>query len=148
MEIHPLLYRRQIDDTVLPHVVGIVLAHRLAGPLNDAGDPGLADEHMVGFLRQHEAAGPRQRVETGFGQRRQLILAVAVLEIGEHEEGEPIVGALVEGLQDARLVGVAGMTFQHHIRFLAPIAAEIGLQKIDHRPQVTAFLDIDLKQIA
>ena len=33
-------------------------------------------------------------------------------------------------------------------RLLAAVAAEIFLQDVDHRPQVTAFLDIDLKHVA
>src|SRR2546429_5498232 len=33
-------------------------------------------------------------------------------------------------------------------RSLAAVAAEIFLQQIDHRPQVTAFLDVHLEQIA
>ena len=60
--------------------------HRLAGALDDARHAGLADEHVVRFLGQHEAAGARQRVEAGLRQRRELHLAVAVGEEGEHEE--------------------------------------------------------------
>ena len=33
-------------------------------------------------------------------------------------------------------------------RLLAAVAAEIFLQDVDHRPQVTAFLDVDLKDVA
>src|SRR6185437_7199204 len=34
------------------------------------------------------------------------------------------------------------------LRLLAPVAAEIGVQEIDHRPEMTAFLDIDLEEVA
>ena len=54
--------------------------------------PGLADEHVVRFFGQHEAAGARQRVEARLRQRMQLHLAVAVGEEGEHEKGEPVGG--------------------------------------------------------
>ena len=49
------------------------------------------------LLRRAETVGPRQRIEAAFGEAHQLELAVAVGEIGEHEEGEPIVDRLVEG---------------------------------------------------
>src|ERR1700692_3932846 len=32
--------------------------------------------------------------------------------------------------------------------FLAALAAEIFLQQVDHRPEMAAFLDIDLEQVA
>src|SRR5262249_58647668 len=37
---------------------------------------------------------------------------------------------------------------EQFFRFFAAIAAEVGVQKIDHGPQVAAFLDVHLKQIA
>ena len=40
------------------------------------------------------------------------------------------------------------MTFQHGFRLFPAIAAEMGMQQIDHRPQMTPLFDIDLKQIA
>ena len=86
MQVGLLLDGRQVDDAELAHrcdVVGIVDAgclHRLAGALDDAGDAGLADEHVVRFLGQHEAAGARQRIEAGLRQRLELHLAVAVGE--------------------------------------------------------------------
>src|SRR3546814_8781610 len=58
--------------------------------LDDPHDAGLAHEHVVGLLGQHEAAGARERIEARFGERGELELAVAVLEIGEHEEGQPV----------------------------------------------------------
>ena len=50
--------------------------------------------------------------------------------------------------EDARLVGVAGMARQQLLRLLAAVAAEIGVQQIDHRPEMAAFLDIDLEEAA
>ena len=70
-------------------VVGILDAgrfHRLAGALDGAADAGLADEHMMRFFGQHEAAGARQRIEAGLRQAFQLHLAVAIGEEGEHVE--------------------------------------------------------------
>ena len=86
-----------------------MFTHQRATALNDTRYAGFANKHVMRFFGQHEPAGPRQRVETGFGQRRQLILAVAVLEIGEHEERQPIVGLFVESLQNARPVRVSGV---------------------------------------
>ena len=44
-------------------IVGAELLHHLQRALDDAADAGLADEHVVRFLGQHEAAGARQRIE-------------------------------------------------------------------------------------
>ena len=124
------------------------LPHRLAGPLHHAGDAGLADEHVVRLFGQHEAAGARQRIEAGLRQRVQLHLAVAVGEIGEHEERQPVRRLLVEGAQHARQIGVAGTAAQQFVSLLAAVAAKIFLQEVDHRPEMAAFLDIDLEQVA
>ena len=64
------------------------------------------------FFGQHELAGARQRFESGFSQRRQLILAVAIGEHREREKVEPVVARLIEGFEDARLVGIAAASFQ------------------------------------
>ena len=130
------------------HVFGVVLAHQLAGALHDAHDAGLADEHVVGLLGQHEAAGAGQGIEARFGEGQQLELAVAVGEVREHEEGQPVWRLFVEGLQDAWLVRVARVAFQHGLRLLAPVAPEMGVQQVDHGPQMAAFLDVDLEQVA
>ena len=42
----------------------------------------------------------------------------------------------------------AGAAAQQFLGFLAPVAAEIFLQQIDHRPEMAAFLDIHLEQVA
>ena len=73
-----------------------------SGALQDAPHPGLADEHVMGFFREHEAAGARQWIEAGLRQRMQLHLAVAIGEVGEHEERQPVRRRLVEGAQHAR----------------------------------------------
>ena len=40
------------------------------------------------------------------------------------------------------------MTFKHSFGFLTSIAAEIGVQQIDHGPKVATFLNVNLKDIA
>src|SRR6185437_10615438 len=124
------------------------LLHHLERAAHDAGDAGIADEHVMRLLGQHELTGARQRIEAALGQALQLELAVAVGEIGEHEERQPVADRLVEGAEDARLVGVARMARQQFFRLLAPVAAEIGMQQINHRPEMAALLDIDLEQVA
>ena len=149
-----LLDGRQVDDAELAHLLDLVrvvdagLLHRLAGALDDAGDAGLAHEHVVRFFGQHEAAGARQRIEARLRQRLELHLAVAVGEEGEHEERQPVRRLLVEGAEHARRVGIARAALQQRFRLLAAVGAEIFLQQIDHRPEVAAFLDIDLEQVA
>ena len=110
--------------------------------------PGTADEHVIGLFGQHEPTGPRQRIEPAFGQAFELIAAVAVGEIGEHEEAQPVLDRLVESAENARPVWVAGVARQQFLGFLAAIAAEKGVQYVDHRPQMATFLDIDLEQVA
>ena len=144
VEVHVLLDGRQVDAAVGADIEGVVLGRHLRGALDHPADAGLADEHVVGFLGQHELARPGQRIEAAFGQAVELELAVPVLEVGEHEEAEPVVGVLVERLQDAGLVGIAGVTLQHLFRFLAAVAAEVGVKQIDHGPQMAALLDVHL----
>ena len=148
VEVEVLLERRQIDRAVPPHVVGLPLAHQLARALHDAPHAGLAHEHVVRLLGQHEPAGTRQRLEAALGEARELVLAVAVGEEAEHEEAEPVGRLLVEGAQDARLVGVARAALQQGLRLLAAVAAEVGLEQIEHRPEVSALLDVDLEEVA
>ena len=124
------------------------LLHQLAGALDDAADAGLADEHVVRFLGQHEARRARQRIERALRQRQQLRLAVAVGEHREHEEVEPVVDRLVERVENARLVAVAALPREQVLGLVAAVAAEVRVQQVDHRPQVAAFLDVHLKQVA
>ncbi len=98
----------------------------------------------ISMKRQERASGSKPDL----GERGELELAVAVGEVGEHEEGEPVRRLLVEGAQDARLVGIAGMALQQHLGLLAAVAAEIGVQQVDHGPQVPAFLAVDLEEVA
>src|SRR6185312_7528463 len=57
-------------------------------------------------------------------------------------------GALVEGAEDARVVRVAGAALEERLGLLAPVAAEVAVQEVDHRPEVPAFLDVDLEEVA
>ena len=100
------------------------------------------------FLGQHEARRARQRIERAFRQRQQLRLAVAIGEHREHEEVEPVLDRLVERVEDARLVAVAALPREQLLRFVAAVAAEVRVQQVDHRPEVTPFLDVHLKQVA
>ena len=87
------------------HVVGVVLHHHLRGPLHHAVHAGGADHHVVRLLLEHELAGAAQRVEGGLLQRAELVLAVPVGEVGEHEERQPVRRLLVERAEDPRRVG-------------------------------------------
>ena len=89
-----------------------------------------------------------QRVEARLGQGGKLILAVAVGEEGEHQVGQPVGRRLVEGPQDARPVGVAGVPLQHRLGLLAPVAPEVGVQQVDHGPQVPPLFHVYLEQVA
>ena len=66
----------------------------------------------------------------------------------EHVEGEPVGRGLVEGAEDAGIVGVAGAAIEQGFGFFAAVATEIAMEKIDHRPEVAAFFDVDLKNVA
>jgi len=95
--------------------LGVIAAQRLhdfEGTLDDAGDAAATDEHVKGFLGQHEPAGARQRIECALGQALELIAAVAVGEIGEHKKAQPIGDRLIEGAEDPRLVGIARVAGQ------------------------------------
>ena len=151
VEVQVALQCGQVDHAgvaQLLHVVGLDLVHHVHRALDHAADARLAHEHVVRLLGQHELGGARQRVEAAFGQRAQLELAVAVGEVGEHEEGQPVGRLLVEGLQDARVVLLAAAARQQGLALLAPIAPEVLVQQIHHGPQVAAFLDVDLEQVA
>src|SRR5262249_60965705 len=84
----------------------------------------------------------------GFGQGLELKSAVAVREVGETEKAEPNRDRPGEGPEDPRLVIGPGMPGQEFFGFFAAIAAKIGVQQIDHRPEMTPLFDIDLEEVA
>src|SRR5262249_10217734 len=113
-----------------------------------AQDARLADEHVVRLLREHEARRARERVEAALREGEELVLAVAVGEEREHEEREPVVARLVEGAEDARLVRVAAPALEQALRPLAAVAAEVGVEQVDHRPEVAALLHVHLEEVS
>ena len=135
----------------LPHVVDVrdaVLLHQRGGAIDDAQDAGLADEHVVRFFRQHEARRARERVERALGEGEELEFAVAVGEEREHEEREPVGARLVERAEDARLVLVAAPALEERLGLFAPVAAEVRLEEVDHRPEVAPLFDVHLEEVA
>src|SRR5258707_13816275 len=76
-----------------------------------------------------------------------MVLAVPVGEEGEHEERQPVGGLLVEGAEDPGAVRVPGVPPEQLLSLLAPVPAEVGVQQVDHRPQMPALLDVDLEQV-
>jgi hypothetical protein len=54
----------------------------------------------------------------------------------------------MKNAEDARAVQVTGVAVQQGLGLLAAVAAEVGVQQVDHRPEVTALLDVDLEQVA
>src|SRR5215212_4678952 len=97
------------------------------------------------FFGQHETRGARQRIETGFRECRELELAVAIGKEGEHVERQPIGRSLVERPEDARVVAITGTPHKKRIGFFSTVPAEMTLEQINHRPQVTPFFDVYLK---
>src|SRR5215831_4265923 len=148
VEVQIPLDGRQVDPSVLPDVVRLVLPHQFARALDDTHDARLAHEHVVGFLGEHEATRARERIEAALGQARQLVLAVAIGEEAEHEVGEPVRGLLVEGAEDARLVAVPRAALQQGLRLLPPVATEVRVEEVDHGPEVPSLLHVDLEQVA
>ena len=151
MKIEIALQGRQVDHAGGANpgrIVGLELVHDFAGAGDDPRDARLANEHVMRFFGQHEFRGAGERIETAFGQRAQLELAVAIGEVGEHEKSEPVGGLLVESAQDARIVFVARTALEQGLGLFAAVAPEVLVQQIDHRPQMAAFLDIDLEKIA
>ena len=144
-EVQILLDRLEIDAALPAHIAGL---HQLRGALAHALDARFTDEHVMRFFGQHEATGAREWIEAALGERGELILAIAIREHREHEEREPVRGGLVERAEDARLVGIARSTLQQLFRLVAPVATEVRVQQVDHRPQVTAFFHVHLEQIA
>src|SRR5579862_3689968 len=96
MKVYIFLNDREIDSTILTDYLSPVLFHQLASAADDPADSRFADEQMMRLFGQHEAAGPRQRIEARFGQARELILAVAIGEMREHEVRQPVGRRFVE----------------------------------------------------
>ncbi len=92
--------------------------------------------------------GSRERIQRALGQGEELEFAVTVGEEREHEEGEPVRTRLVERAQDARLVLVAAPALEEGLRLFAPVAPEVGVEEVDHRPEVAPLLHVHLEQIA
>ena len=148
-EVDELLDQRQVDAAGFSHVAREAgFLEQLAGAFHDAPHAALADEHVMRFLGQHEARGAGERIERAFGERQQLRLAVPIREHREGEEVEPGVDRLVEGLEHARRVVVAAAALEQRFGFFTAVAAEVRVQHVDHRPEVTALFDVDLEQVA
>ena len=57
----------------------------------------------------------------------------------------------VSSLNAPRMRGdvlAAGVALQQRLGLLAALPAEVGVQQVDHRPEVPALLDVDLEQVA
>src|SRR5205823_3768785 len=78
----------------------------------------------------------------------QLEFSVAVREVREHEERQPVRAWLVECAEDARPIGVAAASLEERLRFLAPVAPEMRVQEVRHGPEVSALFDVDLEEVA
>src|SRR5882724_4833565 len=148
VEVDVLLDGGEVDAAVLAHVLGAMLAHELAGALDDALHPRFAHEHVVGLLGEHEAARAGERVESALGETGELVLAVAVGEEAEHEEGQPVWRRLVEGAEDTGLIGVTGAPLEQRLGFLAPVPAEVRVEEVHHGLEVATFLHVDLEEVA
>src|SRR5262249_36506349 len=61
---------------------------------------------------------------------------------------QPVAGLLIERSEDARIVRISRPALQESFSLLSPVAAEISMQQIHHRPQMAPLLDIHLEQIA
>src|SRR5271170_1398972 len=107
---------------ILTDYIGIMLFHQLASTCDHAADSRLADEKVMRLLGQHEAAGARERIEARFGQARELILAVAIREMREHEVRQPVGRLLVERAEYARVINVARAPQQQRVGLFAAVA--------------------------
>jgi len=75
---------------------------------HDAVDAHLADEEVVRLLGEHEAGGPRQRVEAALRQRGELVLASRSVNIANMKKlSQSSIGSLkafkMRGLSDEPL---------------------------------------------
>ena len=133
MEINFLLYGCKINCAMLAHALFVhgicnaVLAHDLAGALNNALDASATDEHVVPFFGEHEAGRSCQRIETGRRQRLELHLAIAICKRCEHEERQPVGRGLIKCTQDSWLVRVARGSFKQIFGFFSTVPAEVLL---------------------
>src|SRR5258708_19114702 len=124
-----------------------MLLHYFAGPLNDAADARLADEHVVGLLGEHKAAGSRKRIKTRFRERAKLKLAVPVGKEREHIKSEPIRSRLIKRTENTRVISISGAPGEQGFSFLAAIASEIAMQQVHHGPQVAPLFHVDLENV-
>ena len=75
MQVGLALHGRQVDHAELAHGLGVMgigdagFLHRAAGLFHDAADAGLAHEHVVRFLGEHEPGGAGERIEARLRQR-------------------------------------------------------------------------------
>jgi len=129
-------------------VVSLALGHDSRRAVEGCGARPSRHEHVVCFFGQHEARRPREGVEAALGEGEELEFAVAVGEEREHEEGQPVGAWLVEGTEHAWLVWIAAPALKEGLGFLAPVAAEIGVQEVHHRPEVAPLLDVHLEEIS
>ena len=104
-------------------------------------------EHVVRLFGQHEPTGASEGIEARLRQGEKLVLAVLVGERREHEELEPVGHRRIEGAEDPRLVLVAASAFEQLFGFFAPVAPEVLMKQVDHRPQVSALFDVHLKEV-
>jgi hypothetical protein len=136
------------DCPITLDVVGVVLAHELRRAPYHAVDPGRPHHHVVRFLAQHETTRSRQGIKAAFSERAELKLPVAVGEVREHEECEPVTRGFVECAENPRRVHASRVPHQELLGLLASFATEEGMEQVDHRPEMAALLDVDLEQIA
>src|SRR5262245_54681512 len=147
-EVDVFLDNAERNGSQFARVAVPAFLHQLRRTSDDTLDARLADKHVMRLFGQHEAAGPAQRLEPGLGQRRELVLAVAVGEHCEAEVVQPVAAGLTEGLQNTWFVGCAAASLQQLFRFLSPVAPEVPVQQIDHGPQMPTFFHVHLEEIA
>src|SRR5262249_48753158 len=148
MKIQIFLEAREIDAALAADAFRAMFPHELAGAGYDASDSGLANEEVVRLFGEHEATGAGQRVESGLRQARELKFPVTVGEMREHEKRQPVGGGFVESTKNSRIVGASRTPLEQRFGLFASVASKVGLQQIDHRPEVASFLDIHLEQVA
>ena len=83
MEIDVTLHGFEIDHAHRADVGGIadfIFLHHVASALDDSSYARFADEHVMRFFGEHEAASARERIESGFRETAELIFSVAIRE--------------------------------------------------------------------